>query len=207
MKIRANSVLASISLLLLAAAIFSFSSAGYIALKANIAQYLLNKSWLDNSASTHLKSKPWPWADIYPVAKLTFERLDIAQIVVNNDSGQALAFAPGFNDFYEIHDNKMFADVFVISAHNDTHFSVLESLRLNDKVTLTFKSGYAQQLTVKEISVIDTKEESLVVEGEQSVFDENDNKEQYVQELVLVTCYPFSGGNTQNSLRYIVKLT
>lgn len=212
---RKNAAYYIISICLIVA-LSSFAHGGYLLIKAHLAQYLLNKAWQKQTVTNEFKNryiiKPWPWADIYPVAKLRFERFNITQIVLNNDSGQALAFGPGLNRVNTTNIENESSSVFVISAHNDTHFSILRKLKLNDSITLTLKSGRSQTVKVSNITIIDTKTEQLVL----SNYDENINSEQndyndqnkpLIKELILVTCYPFRGAGTETTLRYIVRLS
>jgi sortase A len=206
-------------LLMLIIAFISFAQGSYMFLKANVAQYLLNQAWEKQSiyekSNTTNKAegsqiKPWPWADFFPVAKLSFDRMKITQIVLNNDSGQALAFGPGVNQWLgtNIESNQ---EVVVIAAHNDTHFSILNDLQLNDNLTLTLKSGVKQTFTVNNTLVIDLKTQQLVMTTEQ---DENNKQasnhkpqDKLIKELILVTCYPFDGISNDSNLRYVVYLS
>ena len=101
----------------------------------------------------------------------------------------------------------------IISAHNDTHFSLLKDLKLEDRVSITFKSGVTQQFKVNNLSVIDLNVEQLVLSndfGNARSYDYSDKgdvlqKTPY-KELVLVTCYPFNSVSNGTSLRYLVNL-
>lgn len=191
-------------------ALITGAQAGHLLIKAKLAQYLLESAWqrqistskvLDNS-----EIKPWPWADIYPVAKLTFDRFNLSQIVLNNDSGQALAFGPGLNKFNTFADGNSVGNVYVIAAHNDTHFKILEQLALNDRITLMLSSGQSYAFTVSSIRVMNTQIEQLILlnKSNQSYF--NINETNNTSELILVTCYPFLGVNRNTDLRLIVRL-
>ncbi|MEQ8800451.1 MAG: hypothetical protein RLP45_00275, partial [Haliea sp.] len=59
--------LALTGLLLLAG--WQLAGAGWIHVKAMLAQHLLARAWLE-SAATGVAQKPWPWADTWPVAVL-----------------------------------------------------------------------------------------------------------------------------------------
>ncbi len=195
----------------LLAALVSIAHGGYLLLKAHLAQYLLNSAWQQQTVIKPMKTsaseKPWFWADFYPVAKLTFERFNISQIVLNNDSGQALAFGPGLNQIKATGVNSTHLSTFVISAHNDTHFSFLDELEVNDQVTLTLKDGKTQKFTVNAIKIIDTKTEELVVFFEEEQSDVSNRNKTRINELILVTCYPFGGVDTESTLRYVIRLS
>lgn len=189
----------------------SFAQGGYLLLKAHFAQYLLEAAWQQQVQSygskTSVTVKPWPWADIYPVAKLSFDRFDIEQVVLNNDSGQALAFGPGLYQGDIKYDHNQEENIYVISAHNDSHFSILQQLSLNDRVTISLVSGISHSFSVDNITIIDTRTEQLVIQTEDVHQGGNDPKTAKRKELVLVTCYPFSGVSNQTYFRYVVHLT
>lgn len=191
--------------LMIIIACISFAQGGYILAKAQFAQYLLLQAWQVKKTASN---KPWPWADFYPVATLYFERFNEEQIVLNNDSGQALAFGPGLNQYASFNLESP-PKVVVISAHNDTHFRLLKDLKLDDRITLTLKTGVTHQFKVNNLSVIDLDTEQLVL-NKDTVYEREDYAGmQYtdkIQELILVTCYPFGGVSSETNLRYIVKL-
>lgn len=189
----------------------SFAQAGYLLVKAHFAQYLLERAWhrqvVDFDPLAPTSVKPWPWADIYPVAKIGFDRFNIEQVVLNNDSGQALAFGPGLYQGDIINEYNQNKNLYVISAHNDTHFSVLQKLSLNDKVTISFASGISYSFRVDNITIIDTRTEQLVIQQDQVHQGGYEHNEFSNKELVLVTCYPFGGVSNQTNFRYVIHLT
>jgi sortase A len=203
-KLKGKKIAYYLSLLCMLIALSCFAQGGYLLIKANFSQYLLEKSW-QQSVANNFKiesiTKPWPWADVHPIAKLSFERLDISQIVMNNDSGQALAFGPGLT-FANVS-----ASVFVISAHNDTHFSILSKLKLNDRITLTLKSGQTQVFKVDNIKILDIKTDQLAVINDEDNDEPSVHVFPKIKELVLVTCYPFAGVSADSTLRYMVHLS
>jgi len=211
LNLKGKKVAYYITFLLLLAALTSLALGGYLLIKAHFAQYLLIKTWQQQTVAGELKNnrevKPWPWADFYPVAKLSFERFNITQIVLNNDSGQALAFGPGINQIKGALIDRQSAGVVVISAHNDTHFSILKELRLNDRVKLTLKSGRTQVFKVDNIAIMDTQTEQLILINDDEQYDHNNDNKSLIKELVLVTCYPFNSVNDETKLRYIVYLS
>lgn len=200
------SIKSFITLLMIILAFISFSQWGYFLVKAQVAQYLLLQAWQEDKIESN---KPWPWADFYPVAMLNFERFNEVQIVLNNDSGQALAFGPGLNQHinYSVESKPA---VLVISAHNDTHFSLLKDLKLNDRISITLKSGETQHFNVNNISVIDLNTEQLVLSDNTGYEHKQGYAEQHetqIHELILVTCYPFNSVSSETNLRYVVKLS
>src|SRR5437868_933416 len=83
----------------LSAGLFSVGAAfvlhaAYIPAKAAIAQVLLEQAWAKAQNGAVLV-KPWPRADIAPVAQISVPRLGERDIVLEGVSGQAMAFGPG----------------------------------------------------------------------------------------------------------------
>jgi len=175
-------------LLLLCFALWQLASASWVHTKAILAQQLLNHSWsatLNDSA--HSKHKPWPWADTWPVAKLSVPQFDIEQIVLAGDSGSSLAFAPGYSMASALPNT---VGTTVISAHRDTHFAFLKNLKVNDALHLqTDKKIIKYQ--IYDFKIVNSNEYHLPLD------DIN-------QTLVLATCYPFDALSPGGPLRYLV---
>jgi len=153
---------------------------------------LLARSWQEvTSVWPRDGNKPWPWADFYPVAKLTFARFNLSQIVLNTDSGQALAFGPGLT----LANEKVKNGLTVISGHNDSHFSLLEKLEIGDEIHLSTRKLSSQIFRVEIIEVIDIRQTKLYI---------NTNRENN-QGLILVTCYPLSSLTSTGPYRLVVQ--
>ena len=110
-------------IVLFCTSLWQLAAAGWIQGKAIIAQQLLDYSWQKTQAyadgEVTNNHKPWPWADTWPIAKLSVPRLGIEQIVVAGDSGSSLAFAPG-HAYASVAPGE--DGLTMISAHRDTHF-------------------------------------------------------------------------------------
>ena len=65
----------------------------YIHAKAILAQHLLDHAW-QRARDGVAHAKPWPWADTWPVARLTARGLDSWVYVLADASGRSLAFGP-----------------------------------------------------------------------------------------------------------------
>ena len=155
----------------------------WIPLKAELAQWLIERSWRDVLAGdTH--SRPWPWADTRPVAVLSVPAHGIRQVVLEGNSGRNLAFGPvlldGASDSRDM----------VISGHRDTHFSFLASVRHGDMIRVTTRHS-SQWFKVHEMDVVDSTREELVIEPG-------------LDRVSLVTCYPFDQLRPGGPLRYVV---
>jgi sortase A len=66
---------------------------GYIYLKAQLAQLLIERAW-QRALAGEAAPKPWPWADTWPVARLEAPAQGVSLFVLAGSSGRTLAFAP-----------------------------------------------------------------------------------------------------------------
>src|SRR4051812_18136986 len=81
-------------LLLAVIGLILFGQGAYIHAKALLAQVLLERAF-EKTVVTGRETKPWSWADTWPVARIEVKRLHASTIVLAGSSGQALAFGPG----------------------------------------------------------------------------------------------------------------
>jgi sortase A len=158
----------------------------WIPAKAELAQWLLKDAWqktlLDGG-----KQKPWSWADHWPVARLLAPAAGIDQIVLEGDSGNVLAFAPGHSSQSAMPGS---GSAVVISGHRDTHFSFLKDLQQGQQLHLqTVKGDF--HYAVMQTQIVDSRMTRLTPH----LTDE---------QLVLVTCYPFDSPVAGGPLRYVV---
>ena len=102
----------------------------YIHAKASLANRLITDTWQTRNSTA--PQKPWPWADTWAVARLSVPRLNINQFVMQDASGESLAFGPGAST--EIKAN----GYNIIAGHRDTHFRHLDKLRPLHKTPIVF---------------------------------------------------------------------
>jgi sortase A len=167
---------------------FSFFAYGaYIPAKAVLAQYLINDAWNDSIRSGQ-SQKPWRWADMHPVMKLSSEKHKQELIVLSGDKGNSLAFAPGHN-LSSYMPNQ--GGTTVISAHRDTHFEFLQDVSISDVFELTDRNNKTTSFMVSEIKIIDATKQDISIHSNQD-------------ELKMITCYPFNALVARGPLRYVV---
>jgi len=187
----ATSISAIIIAILFATCLWQLTAAGWIQGKAIVAQQLLDHAWqqtVNGAAAGHpQKSRPWPWADTWPVARLIVPRYAVEQIVLAGDSGSSLAFGPGYT-FASAAPNS--GGLTMISGHRDTHFRFLKDLRINDRLELQTANS-TMQYRVVDFQVVDSRAFTLPASSD-------------VATLVLVTCYPFDALTAGGPLRYLV---
>lgn len=145
----------------------------WIPVKAMLAQLLIENAW-QHRAPTGDAPRPWPWADTRPIAALRFDRLRRRLIVLAGDSGRVLAFGPGHRSGTAPPGT---AGNSVISAHRDTHFSVLARLDIGDAITLETATGAELRYRVRERMIVDQAAPGITEDYGRA-------------ELTLVTCWP-----------------
>ncbi|MEQ8494020.1 MAG: class GN sortase, partial [Gammaproteobacteria bacterium] len=155
-----------------------------IALKATLAQVLLEHAWARSAGGT-VPIAPWPGADTWPVARLALPRQDYAAIVLAGASARNLAFGPAHLAGSGWPGD---AQASLIAGHRDTHFSVLESLRSGDPVVLE-RAGRRHAYTVIGSAVVHQGAAPAAAPDE----------------LVLVTCWPFRALAPGTPWRYVVR--
>ena len=176
-------------LLLAVAGLILFGQGSYIHAKALLAQLLLERAF-DTTIASGQPTKPWSWADTWPVARIEVKRIHASAIVLSGSSGQALAFGPGH---VEQTPDVGERGVAVYSAHRDTHFSFLKRVAVGDEIDVVRSDGRAFRYRADATSV---------VRFDASGIDPLTNG----YELVLSTCWPFDA-LTPGPDRYLLHAT
>ena len=174
-------------LLIIALGLSFFAYGAYIPAKAVLAQYLINDAWND-SISSGENHKPWKWADMHPVMKLSSDKHNQELIILSGDKGYSLAFAPGHNLFSYMPNQ---GGTTVISAHRDTHFEFLQDVSISDVFELTDRNNKTSSYEVRDIKIIDATKQDIAIHSDQD-------------ELKLITCYPFDAIVARGPLRYVI---
>jgi sortase A len=173
-------------LLLTLAGLVLFGHGAYIHAKALLAQVLLERAF-DETIATGRPTRPWSWADTWPVARIDIPRLRASAIVLAGSSGQALAFGPGH---VELTPDAGERGVAVYSAHRDTHFRFLRDVAIGDEIEVTRSDGRRFRYRA---------DSSQVVRFDASGIDPQSDGYQ----LVLSTCWPFDA-LTSGPERYLL---
>lgn len=161
----------------------------WIPAKAAVGQVLLEQAWAGAEAGRP-PSRPWPWADMRPVARLEVPRLGVDQLVLAGLTGHSLAWGPGL---IGPGTGSVPGGHTVIAGHRDTHFRFLENLHAGDPVWLTRHDGSPQAWRVIDTAVVDSRVTRLDLSAAGPL-------------LTLVTCWPFDAREAGGPERYIVTL-
>jgi sortase A len=162
------------------------AGACWIHIKAMAAQVLINAAW-DRTREGAQQSRPWPWADTKPIARITFHDWKTL-VVLEGSSGRNLAFAPS-HDAASVLPGETGNSV--ISAHRDTHFRELEHARRGDGIRVERADGSVFLFSVTNVRVVDSRKTRVALESD-------------TPRLTLVTCYPFDAIQPGGPLRFVV---
>lgn len=162
-------------------ALGAFGQAGWIWAKAWAAQGLIEQAWTQALAG-EAQPRPWPWADTWPVAKLSFPTLDSTRLVLEGEDGRALAFGPVTRED---------GPVRAVFGHRDTHFQVIADLPPGSPVDWTGRDGIARHYRVIDTAVLHKDDVALPQDAPRDA-------------MLLITCYPFDALMPDTPLRYVV---
>ncbi|WP_111657404.1 class GN sortase [Isoalcanivorax indicus] len=179
---RANRLLA-IGLLICAALLLGQN--GWLHAKAWLAGQLIEAAWARTLQGDDAV-RPWPWADTWPVARLTLPG-GRHHIVLHDASGQSLAFGPGLLPGSTPAGTP---GTLAIAGHQDTVFRALENISMDDLLHIQRRSGDMLAYRVTRIDIVDSRTQMAVLSPASDT-------------LMLVTCYPF-GAPAGTPWRYVI---
>lgn len=175
-------------MIVLGLALWQLGQGTYIYAKAQLAQYLIASAWQKEGNTAQIK--PWPWADMWPMARLVVPQHSIDQYVLAGVSGESLAFGPGY---VLTSAAPTTLGNTVIAAHRDTHFSFLKNLKKGEVITIYNRQGEQRSYIVQDMTIVDKDDVAWI------------NAENYPYQLTLATCYPFDALQAGGPLRYVVR--
>jgi sortase A len=159
----------------------------YIPAKAWLAQELMQRAWLRAGDGVD-RATPWPWADTWPIARLTARSRDVDLIVLAGGSGRTLAFGPGHLSASALPGE---TGNMIIAGHRDTHFSFLRDVGRGERLSIETPGGERYVYEVQGVDVVDSRKGGLVLDTDAAM-------------LTLVTCYPFDAAAAGGPLRFVV---
>lgn len=174
---------------LLGFGLWQLGGAAWIHGKAVLSQVLLERAW---DARLHgedaAASRPWPWADTVPLARIRVPRLGINQIVLSGASGRTLAFGPAHLAGTA---RPGMPGHSIVSGHRDTHFAFLRDIKDGDLLELERPDGTIVEYRVTSREIVDARSARFADAPKATVTS-------------LVTCYPFNAVTPNGPLRYVV---
>ena len=172
---------------LLCLGFWQLGQGAYIPAKAWVAQELMQRAWR-RAQDGDAEVAPWPWADTWPVARLSAKGGDIELIVLEGGSGRTLAFAPGHLSISALPGE---VGNSIIAGHRDTHFQFLQFMKRGESIMIETADGNNHLYQVTDIDVVDSRRGSIVLDTESPM-------------LSLVTCYPFGALEAGGPMRFVV---
>jgi len=172
---------------LLAVGGWQFAHGAWIQAKAWLAQILIARAWQRTLAGeSHVK--PWPWADTWPVARMSVPSLGIERFVLEGANGAALAFGPGHLRGTALPGQRGNS---VIGGHRDTHLAFLRELPVGAEVLVETRDGKRLRYAVRRTKVVDRGDVWVA-------------RQEGPTRLTLVTCFPFDALRAGGAQRYVV---
>ena len=171
-------------------AVWNLGQGSYILAKATLAKWLIASAWQQSTSAERSQIKPWPWADTWPVARLTMAEHNVDSYVLAGASGASLAFGPGYLFSSAMPTTKGNT---IIAAHRDTHFSFLEQVQIGETISISNADGHVRDYIIEDLHIVDKSDVSWI-DADNSPY-----------QLTLVTCYPFNTLLTGGRLRYVVR--
>lgn len=162
--------------------------AAWIPAKAGLAQVLLHHAW-ERARAGEARPAPWPWADTWPVARLSAPARGRTVYVLAGASGRTLAFGPA-----HVPGTARPGTVgnSALAGHRDTHFAFLKDLEPSDELVLETADGSRHRYRVRDARVVHESDTRVL-------------KPEPARVLTLITCHPFDAVIPGGAMRYVVR--
>lgn len=172
----------------LAVSLWQLGQGTYTQAKAWLAQVLIKQAWA-RTLEGEAQARPWPWADTWPVARISVPGRNIERFVLAGANGRTIAFGPGHVFGTPLPGE---AGNSVIGAHRDTHFAFLRELRPGEEIVVAKSAATTRRYRVTGAEIVGKSETRVLAQppGE--------------TRLTLITCYPFDALRAGGPLRYVV---
>lgn len=113
---------------------------------------------------------------------------EISWIILAGMTGRTMAFGPGW--LQNSAKPNQFGNT-VISAHNDSHFAILENVNIGDTFILEDQSAKQEHYQIITMRIVD--------ENDNTAYNYSDQKM-----LTLITCYPFTFSDSNKTKRLVI---
>jgi sortase A len=157
----------------------------YAQTKAWPAQALLGRAW-ERTLAGEREVKPWPWADTWPVARLTLPEKNLSLYILAG--ANVGAFGPGhiFGTALPGEDGNS-----VIGGRGDTHLAFLRNVKPGSELIVQRRDGTRRSYRVQAGEVLGEHETWVM-------------KQDGWTRMTLITGYPFDALRAGGPLRYVV---
>ena len=155
--------------------------------RAQLAQVLMRDAW-ERTLAGERQVKPWPWADTWPVARLSVPEQKIDLYILAGANGRIIAFGPGHMFGTALPGEKGNS---VIGGHRDTHLAFLRDVKRGTELEVQRSDGAWRRYRVKAAEVLDQAETWVT-------------RQSGWTRMTLITCYPFDALQAGGPLHYVV---
>ncbi len=158
-----------------------------VSARAWLAQSLLHTAWV-RALESGEQVRPWPWANTWPLARLSVPHLNVEQIVLARAADEDMsAFALGHSNSSVLPGE--LGNSVLNAHHRKTFISFLKKLKQGDTLVLESPRNGRWHYQVSAIYIVDKTDTHLV-------------EPSLNRRLTLISCYPSS--KTEDGLRYVV---
>ncbi len=157
--------------------------------KALLAERLIARAF-ERRLAGDLAARPWPHADVCPIARIEVPRLGVVRHVLCGGSGTSMAFGPGHLDGTARPGEGGNA---VLVGHRDSWMRFLEEIELGDEIRVTIRAAQGPHHKSYEVVRL-----NVVAEDDAGILLPTSHAQ-----IRLVTCYPFHG-LLRTPWRYVV---
>jgi sortase A len=167
--------------------LIGIAKASMLPIKAIIGQHYLEVAWKESLKANKL-SRPWRSADFYMIGELTVPKLNISRVILNNASGEAMAWGIGRVNSVQFSKNRK---LIILAGHRDSHMQFMSKLNIGDKIELIMSDRVLKTFIISRTDITNKPEMAVSAHN-------TDN-----EILILTTCWPFNS-QKPGSERYIV---
>ena len=157
----------------------------YLKAKASVARGLISRAWA-RTLTENRSVRPWPWADLHPVAELEFGARGLRRVVLSGATGGTLAFGVGHVDGTAAPNRP---GTCALAGHKDGAFAFLEDVRPGEQLQIR-TPGSRSHYRVVTAQVIPASNTGLLAPTD-------------TDRLILITCFPF-GLRRSTDQRWVV---
>ncbi|MEN9849831.1 MAG: hypothetical protein RL368_2571 [Pseudomonadota bacterium] len=126
--------------------------------QAWVAHGLLHTAWVRTQASGR-QVKPWPWANTYPLARLSIPQLNFERVILARASEGVSSYALGHLDSSAIPGELGNS---ILSVHPDTDLRILQNLHVGDLLVLESLRSGLWRYKVSDIQVVEKSNMQLL---------------------------------------------
>ncbi len=175
-----------VALSILALGLVCLGAAWWNDAKEGVQQMLLESAWT-RARRGAIDTRPWPWAQFHPVAKLSVPG-GAEELIVLEGNGPRMEFGPEHESGTVLPGEPGNS---IIIGDRDTHFRFLRELRTGDRLRVDLADGRSEWFQVANWRIVDRRHWRAPSHVEAT-------------RLMLVTDYPFDALTPGGPLRFVV---